>query len=60
MPENQEAKKTLPPQVQDKQPGIESEMNPLPEFETSEYKAAGKLLGKAALITGETAESGVR
>lgn len=44
--------KTLPPQVQDQQPGIESEMNPLPEFETSAYKAAGKLLGKAALITG--------
>ena len=44
--------KTLPPQVQDQQPGIESEMNPLPEFETPAYKAAGKLLGKAALITG--------
>lgn len=44
--------KTLPPQVQDQRPGIESEMNPLPEFETPAYKAAGKLLGKAALITG--------
>lgn len=52
MPEQEKAKKTLPPQVQNQQPGIESEMNPLPEFETSEYKAAGKLLGKAALITG--------
>ncbi|WP_042202565.1 SDR family oxidoreductase [Paenibacillus camerounensis] len=52
MPEQEQAKKTLPPQVQNQQPGIESEMNPLPEFETSEYKAAGKLLGKAALITG--------
>jgi NAD(P)-dependent dehydrogenase (short-subunit alcohol dehydrogenase family) len=27
-------------------------MHPRPEFETSAYKAAGKLLGKAALITG--------
>ncbi|WP_304623768.1 SDR family oxidoreductase [Paenibacillus sp. S150] len=52
MPENNQAQKTLPPQVQDRQPGIESEMNPRPEFETSSYKAAGKLLGKAALITG--------
>lgn len=52
MPDNTQTKKTLPPQVQDRQPGIESEMNPLPEFETSAYKAAGKLLGKAALITG--------
>ncbi|WP_379164362.1 SDR family oxidoreductase [Paenibacillus sp. sgz5001063] len=52
MPENKQSSKTLPPQVQDRQPGIESEMNPRPEFETSSYKAAGKLLGKAALITG--------
>ncbi|MGN7760841.1 SDR family oxidoreductase [Paenibacillus sp. 22594] len=52
MPENKQTTKTLPPQVQDHQPGIESEMNPRPEFETSSYKAAGKLLGKAALITG--------
>ncbi|OKP75758.1 NAD(P)-dependent oxidoreductase [Paenibacillus sp. P3E] len=52
MPENMQTTKTLPPQVQDRQPGIESEMNPRPEFETSSYKAAGKLLGKAALITG--------
>ncbi|OKP93465.1 MULTISPECIES: SDR family oxidoreductase [unclassified Paenibacillus] len=52
MPENKQTTKTLPPQVQDRQPGIESEMNPRPEFETSSYKAAGKLLGKAALITG--------
>lgn len=49
---SKEPVKTLPPQVQNGQPGIESEMNPLPEFETSAYKAAGKLLGKAALITG--------
>lgn len=45
-------KQTLPPQHQDQRPGIESEMNPLPKFTSSEYKAAGKLEGKVALITG--------
>jgi NAD(P)-dependent dehydrogenase (short-subunit alcohol dehydrogenase family) len=45
-------KKTFPPQHQDRQPGLESEMNPLPAFEDNKYKAAGKLTGKAALITG--------
>jgi len=43
---------TFPPQHQDRQPGLESEMNPQPVFEDREYKAAGKLLGKAVLITG--------
>ncbi|MDO7906102.1 SDR family oxidoreductase [Paenibacillus sp. JX-17] len=52
MSSNGESKQTLPPQQQDKQPGIESQMNPLPEFESPVYKAAGKLLGKVALITG--------
>ena len=45
-------KKTFPPQHQDRQPGLESEMNPLPAFEDNKYKAAGKLTGKAAIITG--------
>lgn len=45
-------KQTLPPQHQDRRPGVETEMNPQPVFETSEYKAAGKLEGKVALITG--------
>ena len=49
---SKETKKTLPPQEQDRQPGLESEMNPLPKYEPAHYKAAGKLLGKAALITG--------
>ena len=43
---------TFPPQHQDRQPGLESEMNPLPAFEDNKYKAAGKLTGKAAIITG--------
>src|SRR5688572_3863078 len=40
-----------PPQQQEK-PGIESEMKPRPEYKAPEYRAAGKLEGKVALITG--------
>ncbi|MGO4371223.1 SDR family oxidoreductase [Paenibacillus sp. MCAF20] len=42
----------FPPQNQNRQPGIESEMNPLPIYEWEGYKAAGKLKGKVAIITG--------
>jgi NAD(P)-dependent dehydrogenase (short-subunit alcohol dehydrogenase family) len=41
----------LPPQQQQK-PGIESNMNPRPQYKAPEYRAAGKLEGKVALITG--------
>lgn len=41
-----------PPQKQDHQPGIESEMTPEPKFDDSKYKGSGKLLDKVALITG--------
>jgi NAD(P)-dependent dehydrogenase (short-subunit alcohol dehydrogenase family) len=41
----------LPPQQQEK-PGIESKMTPRPEYQAPEYRAAGKLEGKVALITG--------
>ena len=44
--------KTRPPQTQDRQPGIESEMRPRPRFARAAYKAAGKLEGKRAIITG--------
>lgn len=43
---------TLPPQHQEQQPGIESKMSPAPQFEKPTYKAAGKLTGKVAMITG--------
>lgn len=46
------SKQTMPPQHQNQQPGIESKMNPKPEFEKTKYKAADKLLDKVALITG--------
>lgn len=37
---------------QDRQPGIEAKMNPLPEYIKSTYKPADKLKGKVALVTG--------
>ena len=43
---------TNPPQHQDQQPGRESQMNPQPVYIKPDYKAAGKLEGKVALITG--------
>jgi NAD(P)-dependent dehydrogenase (short-subunit alcohol dehydrogenase family) len=43
---------TKTPGKQDKQPGIEAKMNPAPEYIKDNYKAAGKLSGKVALITG--------
>ena len=46
------AKRTLPAQRQAKQPGVERKMNPRPESEARKYKAAGKLEGCVALISG--------
>lgn len=40
------------PEKQEHQPGVEAEMDPKPEYIKANYKAAGKLDGKAALITG--------
>jgi NAD(P)-dependent dehydrogenase (short-subunit alcohol dehydrogenase family) len=45
-------KQTLPPQHQDRQPGIEAKMHPRPKAEDASYKGSGKLGGKVALITG--------
>lgn len=52
-----EQKQTLPPQHQDHRPGTESEMHPRPEYKSEDYKAAGKLQGKVAVISG--ADSGI-
>ena len=38
--------------TQNRQPGTERDMDPRPISELNEYKAAGKLQGKVALITG--------
>lgn len=41
-----------PAQEQDKQPGLEYKMTPLPIFDNPNYKGSGKLKGKVAIITG--------
>ncbi|WP_313522897.1 SDR family oxidoreductase [Stutzerimonas kunmingensis] len=46
-----EDNQTLPPQEQP-EPGKEGLMNPPPEYLGEDYKAAGKLEGKVAIITG--------
>jgi NAD(P)-dependent dehydrogenase (short-subunit alcohol dehydrogenase family) len=48
-----------PPQPQQKlaKPGIEAEMEQAPQWRAPKYKAAGKLEGKVALVTG--ADSGI-
>ncbi len=48
---NQQPSK-FPPQHQNKQPGVESEMNPLPVSIDKAYKGSGKLNNKIAIITG--------
>ncbi len=48
----QNQKHGLPPQHQDRQPGIEAAMAPRPESKASDYVPSGKLKGKVALITG--------
>lgn len=42
----------FPKQHQAQQPGIEVMMMPKPQYDNPNYKAAGKLAGKTALITG--------
>lgn len=51
-PQNQTGPTPYPPQHQDQQPGLESLMNPLPLFDNPNYKAAGKLMNKVAIVTG--------
>lgn len=43
---------SLPPQHQEQQPGIESEMTPKPKAEDQARRGSGKLEGKVAIITG--------
>ncbi|HSF38274.1 MAG TPA: SDR family oxidoreductase [Thermoanaerobaculia bacterium] len=45
-------KGSLPPQKQERQPGIEAEMTPRPKAEDREQRGSGKLEGKVALISG--------
>lgn len=50
--EEQQEETLQPPQQQDRQPGLESEMTPKPKAADSQYRGSGKLEGKVALITG--------
>jgi NAD(P)-dependent dehydrogenase (short-subunit alcohol dehydrogenase family) len=52
MSSQENSKQGLPAQHQDRQPGIETEMNPNPESVKSGYKGSEKLKGKTAIITG--------
>jgi len=52
MTKKQPTTQDIPPQTQKQQPGRETRMTPQPEFEAPGYRAAGKLAGKVALITG--------
>jgi len=45
-------KSKLPPQHQDRRPGLESDMSPAPQSEDHKHHGSGKLSGKAAIITG--------
>ena len=47
-----EQSKTLPPQHQPRQPGIESDMQPRPDVIRESYQGSGKLRDKIAIITG--------
>jgi NAD(P)-dependent dehydrogenase (short-subunit alcohol dehydrogenase family) len=51
-PQMQNEPKPPFPQGKLKKPGLESKMQPRPEYQAPLYRAAGKLEGKAALITG--------
>ncbi len=51
MPKKPESK-TIPPQSQDHQPGLEHEMTPRPTADDHRDRGSGKLEGKRALITG--------
>jgi NAD(P)-dependent dehydrogenase (short-subunit alcohol dehydrogenase family) len=48
----EEKEQTMPPQEQDEQPGLETEMRPRPAASDPKYRGSGKLAGKVALITG--------
>lgn len=52
MQKSEEKKPLQPPQHQPRQPGVESEMTPRPEYEGGPKTFAGRLEGKNAIITG--------
>lgn len=52
MSSNKKQKIIFPPQHQNRQPGVETEMDPRPAAIDPNYQAGGKLAGKTAIITG--------
>lgn len=52
MADEKSKKKIRPAQHQNHQPGIESQMDPQPEFIDADYKGSDKLKNKVAIITG--------
>lgn len=52
MQESNELQGVQPPQHQERQPGIESEMTPRPAYEGEDQDVFSKLAGKVAVITG--------
>jgi NAD(P)-dependent dehydrogenase (short-subunit alcohol dehydrogenase family) len=52
MAQQEQSQQQQPPQHQEHQPGIESEMTPRPRAEDRAYRGSGKLQHKVALITG--------
>jgi NAD(P)-dependent dehydrogenase (short-subunit alcohol dehydrogenase family) len=52
MPQEGKKQQALPSQHQDQRPGVQSEMTPQPVSESAHDKPAGKLRGKAAIVTG--------
>ena len=50
-PQDQQPKPPFPEQQQDN-PGLESEMDPAPDYGENSYIGSGRLQGKAAIITG--------
>jgi NAD(P)-dependent dehydrogenase (short-subunit alcohol dehydrogenase family) len=52
MEQDEQSPQQQPPQHQDHQPGIESEMTPRPRAKDQAYQGSGKLQHKVALITG--------
>jgi NAD(P)-dependent dehydrogenase (short-subunit alcohol dehydrogenase family) len=51
-PRERGPKPPMPSQKQSQEPGIESEMDPRPDYGEKTYRGSGKLAGKAAVITG--------
>lgn len=49
---NNEKVEKVPAQTQDRQPGVESEMTPRPDYAQPDRRGSGRLEGKVALVTG--------